>query len=309
MKKPVLIDCDPGIDDAVALFIAFKADNLDIRAITSVSGNVGIDKTTNNALKLIEYAGADVKVARGASRPINREPFTAEFVHGKTGLGNMIIPEAKGSLFHKNAYDTIYEEAVKCDGKLHIIALGPLTNIALTLMKYPDIKTKISHITLMGGSAGLGNDTPAAEFNIYADPEAAKIVFESGIEITMVGLDVTHKALAMEEDLKEIISYNNGPSDFTGRCMLSYLEFVKKYGFKGALLHDPSAVAAVIDESLIKTQYLHVDVETRGEFTSGKTVVDIYKVTGKKPNVHVALDIDRDRLINLVKESLKKYGR
>lgn len=309
MKKPVIIDCDPGIDDAVALFIAFAAENLDIRAITSVAGNVNIDKTTNNALKLVEYVGYNVKVTRGASRPINKEPVTAEHVHGKSGLGNMVIPEAKGSIYYKNAYDTIYEEALNCEGKLHIIALGPLTNIALTLMKYPDIKNKISHITLMGGSAGLGNDTPSAEFNIYADPEAAKIVFESGIDITMVGLDATHKALAMEDDLREILSYNNGPSDFTGRCMLSYLDFAKKYGFKGAVLHDPAAVAAVIDESLIKTQYLHVDVETKGEFTSGKTVVDIYRVTGKKPNVHVALDIDRDRFINLVKESLKKYGK
>lgn len=309
MRKPVIIDCDPGIDDAVALFIAFAAENLDIRAITSVAGNVNIDKTTNNALKLVEFLGKDVKVARGASRPISKEPVTAEHVHGISGLGNMVLPEAKGSVYSKNAYDTIYEEALSCEGKLHIIALGPLTNIALTLMKYPDIKNKISHITIMGGSVGLGNDTPAAEFNIYADPEAASVVFSSGIDVTMVGLDATHKALAMADDLKEIQSYNNGPSDFTAKCMFAYLDFAKQYGINGAVLHDPAAVAAAIDETLIKTRYLHADVETKGEFTSGKTVVDIYEVTGKKPNVHVALDIDRDRFINLVKELLKKYGK
>jgi pyrimidine-specific ribonucleoside hydrolase len=309
MKKPVIIDCDPGIDDAVALFIAFAADNLDIRAITTVAGNVGIEKTTNNALKLVEYIGKSVRVARGASRPIMKEPVTAEEVHGSSGLGNMVIPEAKGSTYYKNAYDTIYEEAINYKGELQIIALGPLTNIALTLMKYPDIRKKISNITLMGGSIGLGNCTPSAEFNIYADPEAAKVVFGSGIDITMVGLDATHKALAFEEDIREILSLNNGPSEFTGKCMLSYLEFYRRHGFKGAALHDPSAVAAVIDESLLKTQYLYVNVETKGEFTSGKTVVDIYRVTGKKPNVHVAVDIDRDRFINLVKELLKKYGK
>lgn len=308
MKKPVIIDCDPGIDDAVALFIAFQADNLDIKAITTVCGNVGIEKTTNNALKLVEYTGQNIKVARGASRPVFKNPVNAEFVHGKSGLGNMVIPEARASLYCKNAYDTIYEEAVKCDGKLNIIAIGPLTNIALTLMKYPDIKNRISHITLMGGSAGLGNDTPSAEFNMFADPEAARIVFNSGIDITMVGLDATHRAVAEEKDLMEIQSYNNKPSDFTAQCLFGYMEFGKKYGAKGAILHDPAAVAAVMDGSLIKTEYLHVDVETKGEFTSGKTVVDIYRVTGKRPNVHVAFDIDRDRFIKLVKESLKKYG-
>ena len=308
MKKPVIIDCDPGIDDAIALFIGFAADNLDIRAITTVAGNVGINKTTNNALKLVEYIGKSVRVARGASRPIMKEPVTAEEVHGSSGLGNMVIPEAMGSIYYKNAYDTIYEEAINCKGGLQIIALGPLTNIALTLMKYPDVKKKISSITLMGGSIGIGNCTPSAEFNIYADPEAAKVVFESGIDIIMVGLDATHKALVFEADIEEIFSFKNGPSDLIGECMLSHLEFYKRRGFKGAALHDPSTVAAVIDESLIKTQYLNVEIETKGEFTSGKTVVDVNRVTGKKPNVHVAIDIDRDRFINLVKRLLKKYG-
>lgn len=309
MKKPVIIDCDPGIDDAIALFIAFASENLDIRAITTVAGNVNVDKTTNNALKLVELLDKDVRVAKGAERPILKEPVNAEHVHGKSGLGDMILPEPKKGLYSKNAYDTIYEEAIKCEGKLDIIALGPLTNIALTLMKYPDIKNKIAHLTIMGGSAGLGNVTPTAEFNIFVDPEAAKVVFDSGIDITMVGLDATRKAIATEEDLKEINSFNNTASTFTAKSMFSYMDFAKIYGVKGAILHDPAAVAAAIDESLIKTQYLHVDVETKGEFTSGKTVVDIYQVTGKKPNVHVALDIDRDRFINLVKESLKSYGK
>lgn len=307
MKKPVIIDCDPGIDDAVALFIAFAADNLDIRAITSVAGNVNIDKTTNNALKLVELLGKNVKVSRGASQPISKKPVTAEHVHGKSGLGDTVLPEPKAGIYCKNAYDTIYEEALCCEGKLHIIALGPLTNIALTLMKYPDLKDKIAHITLMGGAAGIGNVTPTAEFNIYADPEAAKVVFNSGIGITMVGLDATHKAIISEEELKEILAYGNTPSNFTAKSMLSYMDIAKNYGITGAVLHDPAAVAAVIDESLITTKYLHVDIETKGEFTSGKTVVDIYQVTGKKPNAHVAFDIDRDRFINLVKGLLRKY--
>lgn len=307
MRRPVIIDCDPGVDDAVALFMALAADNLEVRAITSVAGNVSIDKTTKNALKLVEYAGRNVKVARGASRPISKEPITAEHVHGVSGLGKMVIPEPQNEIYHKNACDTIYEEALLLGGELEIIALGPLTNLAMTLMKYPDIKNKIKQVTIMGGSAGMGNDTPAAEFNICADPEAAKILFESGIAITMVGLDATNKAMIMEEELQEILSYNNKPAEFTAKSMLNFLDFCRSYGFEGAVLHDPAAVAAAIDGSLIKTRHLHVDVETKGEFTKGKTVVDIYMVTGKEPNIHVALDIDRERFINLVKGLMKKY--
>lgn len=308
MKKPVIIDCDPGIDDAIALFMAFATEKLDVRAITTVAGNVNLEKTSKNALKLAEYAGYSVKVARGASKPITRELVTAEFIHGESGLVNMVFPEPTERFYHKNAYDTIYEEAINCENKLHIIALGPLTNIAITLLKYPDIKKKLNHITVMGGSTELGNHTPAAEFNIYVDPEAAKIVFESGVPITMVGLNVTSKAYATEEDLKEILSYNNKPSEFVAKSLMPLLDFFEKLDFGGVPLHDPAAMAAVIDESLLKTKLLHVDIETRGDVTRGKTVVDVYGVTGKRPNVNVAFNIDREKFINLLKGLMKKYG-
>lgn len=308
MKKPVIIDCDPGIDDAIAIFMALVSDNLDVRAITTVAGNVCVDRTTNNALKLVEYVGSDVKIAKGAAEPLSGKRINAEFVHGESGLGMFKIPDSSKQIYYKNAYDTIYEEALNLEGKLQIIALGPLTNIAIAILKYPDIKSKIEHITLMGGSAGYGNHTPAAEFNIYADPEAAKIVFDSGIPITMVGLDATNKAYLTEEDLIELKSLNNRAAEFTACTMMEFLKFCRKYGYEGALMHDPTAVAVVLDESFIKKQYLRVDIETKGEFTRGKTVVDIYRISGKKPNADVVLDLDRSKFVELIKEVLKKYS-
>lgn len=307
MKKPVIIDCDPGIDDAIAIFMALASDKLNVRAITTVAGNVSIDKTTNNALKLTEYIGCDVKIAKGASEPLSSKKVHAEFVHGESGLGMFKIPNALKQIYYKNAYETIYEEALIFEDKLQIIALGPLTNIAITILKYPEVKSKIHQITLMGGSVGYGNHTPAAEFNIYADPEAAKIVFESGIPITMVGLDATNKAYLTEEDLIEIKSFNNRASEFTFCTMMEFLKFCRKYGYNGALMHDPTAVAVVLDDSFIKKQHLHVDIETKGEFTRGKTVVDIYKISGKEPNAYVVLDVDRSKFVEIVKGLLKKY--
>lgn len=308
MKKSVIIDCDPGVDDAIALFMAFASEKLDIKAITTVAGNVKLEKTSKNALKLTEYVGYDVKVAKGASKPIIRELVTAEFVHGESGLGNMVLPEPDGAFYTKNAYDTIYEEATNCENGLEIIALGPLTNIAITLLKYPEIKEKLKHITIMGGSTELGNHTPAAEFNIYVDPEAAKIVFESGIPITMVGLNVTNKAYITAKVLEEILSYNNRPAELVGKSLMPLVDFFKNLDFKGVPLHDPAAMATAIDEGLLETKLLHVDIETKGNITRGKTVVDIYGVTGKKPNANVAVDIDREKFINLFKRLLKSYG-
>lgn len=307
MKKPVIIDCDPGIDDAIALFLAFASENLDVKAITTVAGNVILEKTSKNALKISEYAGYNVKVARGASKPLMRELITAEFIHGESGLGSITLLEPVRAFYHKNAYDTIYEEATSCEGKLHIIALGPLTNIAITLLKYPDIKEKINHITVMGGSTELGNSTPVAEFNIYVDPEAAKIVFNSGIPVTMVGLNVTNTAYITTEDLEEISTYKNKVSDFVVKSLSPLFKFFEKIDFPGVPLHDPAVVASVIDENILETKFLRVDVETKGEFTRGKTVVDVYGVTNKAPNVNVALKINRERFIALFKELVKRY--
>jgi len=307
MKKPIIIDCDPGLDDAVALFMILNNKNFDIRAVTPVSGNQTIDKTSINALKLVSFAGSNVPVACGASKPLFKELVTAAHVHGESGLGDVILPEPKMGFSALNAYDMIYQEAIKYDKELQIVALGPLTNIAITLLKYPDVKDKIQRITLMGGSSGCGNDTPAAEFNIVADSDAAKIVFESGIPITMVGLDATHKALVFEEEVKEILSYKNRVSEVVANILSNAMGFCKKHGFEGAVMHDPLAMACIIDPEVMISKDYRVDVETKGTYTNGKTVVDIYNVTGKKPNAKVGLDLDRNKFINILKEAMMHY--
>lgn len=308
MRKPVIIDCDPGVDDALAIFMALAAENLDVRAITAVAGNQTLDKTSVNALKLVDYVGADIPVAKGAAKPLLREPFTAAHVHGADGLGGIVLPEPKHGFSSKNACDTIYEEASRSGQKLLIIALGPLTNIAAVLLKYPDIKEKLERIILMGGSCGCGNDTPAAEFNIYADPDAAKIVFESGLPVTMVGLDVTHKALIYSEENDEIALFNNKITRIAEKFLCHMLGFCGRHGFPGAVMHDPLAVAYAIDPEVMKTEKYHVDIETKGTYTSGKTVVDIFRVTGKETNIDVGIEIDRDRFASLFKRLMMSYG-
>ena len=309
MKRTAIIDCDPGVDDAIALFMALAADNLDVKAITVVAGNQTLDKTSINALKLMECAGSDIPVAKGAADPLVRELFTAAHVHGESGLGNVVLPEPKKGFSSKSACDTIYEEALKSEQKLLIIALGPLTNIAVTLLKYPDIKERLERIILMGGSCGCGNDTPAAEFNIYADPEAARIVFESGVPITMVGLDVTHKALIYPEEVRYASQVGNPVVETTEKLLGHMMKISMKYfGFEGAIMHDPLAVAYAIDPGVLKTEKYHVDIETKGIYTSGKTVVDIYGVTGKEPTIDVGIEIDRDRFAALFKRLMVSYA-
>ncbi len=308
MKKPIIIDCDPGLDDAIAIFMIINNPNFNIRAVTPVAGNQTVDKTSKNALDLTDYAGSDVPVAIGAARPLFKKLVTAEHVHGKTGLGDISLPHSHRAFSGLNAFEMIYQEAERHENELEIIALGPLTNIAITLLKYPDIKEKIKRITIMGGSCGCGNDTPAAEFNIYADSDAAKIVFDSGIPLTMVGLDATHKAMVYEEEINEISGYNNKVAQVAARILTNSLSFCRKHGFEGSVMHDPLAMACVMDPSVISTKKLRVDIETKGAFTNGKTVADIFNVTGKKANADVAMDINRERFIKILKKAMMDYG-
>lgn len=307
MKIPVIIDTDPGIDDALALFLAFSSEKLDIRAVTSVGGNIPLEKTTKNSIDLVSYIGANTKVAKGAAGPILRKLHTAEYVHGETGLHSVVLPDGNIKLYEKSAWDTIYEEAVKCEGKLNIIALGPLTNIAIALMKYPDLVHKIERITLMGGACYIGNTTPSAEFNIYVDAESADMVFKSGIDIIMVGLDATHKALISDEDIEHITSDKNRVCETVKGFFQCCSKICKLYGLEGAIVHDALAVAAVIEPSIITGHKYYVAVETKGELTYGKTVVDIYNVSKNKPNAEVAMDVDRERFVEMFREMMKSY--
>ena len=307
MKRPVIIDCDPGTDDTIALVMALAAEELDVKAVTTVAGNQTADKTARNGLKVVSYLKKQIPVARGAEKPILRPLVTAEHAHGVTGLGPVVLPDPQLQGVETKAWDLFYELTVAKREKVHLITLGPLSNVAVALMKYPDLKEGIDGITMMGGSAGYGNDTPAAEYNIYADPEAARIVFESGIPITMVGLDCTHQAWLTEEEIRAMASRPGTGAALAREMMLYIYDFATRYGFPGAVMHDPSAVAAVIQPDLIKTKPYYVAVETKGKVTTGKTVVDVMNVTRNKPNVNVALHIDRLRFAQLVKRLLSTY--
>lgn len=302
MKIPIIIDTDPGIDDAVAIFMAFRADNIEVRAITTVVGNVDVEKTTVNALKLVELAGENVKVAKGADRAIRREHFSADWYHGPLGLGRLELPMPKTKVYEKSAFDTIYEEACKYPGELKLVCIGPLTNIAITILVHPDIVQKINSIVMMGGAINGGNDTPAAEFNVYADPEAVRIVFESGIPITMVGLDVTNRALIFEEDIEAISKGSSEISKAVTLLARNIYENCQKLNTYGAAMHDPFAMAYVIDSSVMKYKSYHVDVETSSDLTRGKTIVDVKNLLGKTPNVKVGIDLDRDKFALMFKK-------
>ncbi|MBB6478872.1 nucleoside hydrolase [Spirochaeta isovalerica] len=306
--RPVLLDCDPGIDDALAIFMALASDELKVEAITAVAGNVPVERTALNALQLVELSGYEVEVASGAGAPLYGKKKTAESVHGRNGIGDIELPPPVGALSCQTARELIYRKALEQGGELEIIATGPLTNIASALLIYPDLKNLIRHIWIMGGSAYSGNRTPAAEFNIYADPHGASIVFQSGVPITMCGLDVTNRALIYREDIERLSLFQSDVARKSAQMLTWYLGFYKSFGFEGVAMHDPFTVAAAIDPSLAATRHLYVDVETEGEFTFGQTVVDILKVSGKKPNAHVALELDNKGFVDLFEKLMRSYG-
>lgn len=309
MKKiPVIIDCDPGHDDAIALMLALGNEKIDVKAITTSAGNQTPDKTLNNALRILSFLEIkDIEVAQGAKKPLMRELIIAPEVHGDSGLDGPELPEPSIEPSKRKAVEVIADVLRRSEEKVTLIPTGPLTNIATFLLTYPELKEKIERISLMGGAAKGGNWTPAAEFNILVDPEAADMVFKSGVPITMSGLDVTHKAQVYKEDIEKFRQLNNA----TGKLVAELLDFFSifhkddRFGFKGAPLHDPCAVAWVIDPTLIKTQKCYVEIETKGEFTLGSTVVDYNNISKKEKNVDVAFDIDRERFIEMIYEAVK----
>lgn len=306
--RPVVIDCDPGIDDALAIFMALASDELNVKGISTVVGNVPVEHTARNALQLVELAGYEVEVCKGAADPLYCKRETAEAVHGKNGIGDIELPEPKGKLSCRSPWDMIYSRALEEGGDLEIIATGPLTNVATALKIHGDLKDMISHIWIMGGSAYSGNRNPAAEFNIFADPHAAAIVFSSGIPITMCGLDVTNKALIYEKDIDRLEKLDSEVARKSAEMLRWYLSFYRSFGFEGVAMHDPFTVAVAIDPSLVETKHHFVDIETEGEFTLGKTVVDLLSVSGKEPNAHVALKMDNKRFVHLYEELMRFYG-
>ena len=304
-KRPIIIDCDPGHDDAIALVLAFASEKLDVKAVTIVGGNQTLEKTVLNARKVLSYAGINVPIAKGADKPLMRDLIIAPEVHGETGLDGPDLGEPTIDIVKEEAVELIAKIVSESEEKITLVPTGALTNIARFLLAYPQLKDKIEMISLMGGAADLGNWTPSAEFNILVDPEAAKIVFDSGIKIAMAGLDVTHKALIYKEDTERIRSVGNKVAVMVAELMDFFEKFHMDMGFEGSPLHDPCAVAYLINPDIFTTKKAKVNVETKGEHTLGCTVAD-YNADVK--NVDVLLDIDREKFIDMLVDAMKSYN-
>ncbi len=298
---PIILDVDPGHDDAVAIMLACCAPELDLLAVTTVAGNVQLEKTTRNALRILSLIGhTGVPVAAGAASPLRRSLHTAEDIHGESGLEGSEIPEPSFEPDRRGATELLADAVREAPEPVTLIPTGPLTNVATFLREHPGLKERIARISLMGGSIGLGNTTPAAEFNVYVDPEAAREVFGSGLPITMSGLDVTHQACAgppQREGLRSL-----GRSGAVVAELLEYFAgtYESVFGFDAPPLHDPVAVAAVLEPALLKTRPMRVDVECESELTRGETVCDYYGVTGKPPNAEVGVELDREGFFDLL---------
>jgi purine nucleosidase len=306
--RRIIIDTDPGQDDAVAILLALGSAELEVAGITAVAGNVPLALTEKNARKICELAGRpDIKVFAGAVRPLMRALVTAEEVHGQTGLNGPQLPEPEMTLQDRHAVDFLVETLMREEsGSITLCALGPLTNIALALVREPRIAPRIREIVLMGGGFFEGgNVTPAAEFNIHVDPHAADIVFRSGVPIVMMPLDVTHKALTTAKRIDAIRRLGTGVGDAVA-AMLEFFERFdeEKYGTDGGPLHDPCVLAYLLRPDLFAGRNCNVTVETASELTMGMTVVDWWGVTNRPANALVMRDIDADGFFELLTQRL-----
>ena len=307
--RKVIIDTDPGQDDAIAILLALASPaEIDILGITAVAGNVPLSLTEKNARIVCELAGKpEIPVFAGCERPLSRPLITAEHVHGKTGLDGPVLPNPKIPLQLQHGVDFIIETLRNAPAKtITLCPLGPLTNIASALLKAPDIAERIEEIILMGGAYfEVGNITPSAEFNIYVDPEAADIVFKSGLAITVMPLDVTHKALVTKSRNDAFRALGSAVGTATAEMTTFFERFDKeKYGSEGAPLHDPCVTAYLIKPELFKGRFINVMIETTSELTMGMTVADWWRVTDRPANATFINDIDADGFFTLLTERL-----
>jgi inosine-uridine nucleoside N-ribohydrolase len=309
MATPVLIDCDPGHDDAMALLLALASPELELLGVSTVHGNQTLDKTTANALRVLEFVGrGDVPVAAGADRPLVREARVAEHVHGETGLDGPDLPPPQGAPVPAHAVDFLADLVRAADRPVTLIPTGPLTNVALLLARHPDVTEGIERVVLMGGAIAEGNITPAAEFNIWVDPEAAARVFASGVDLTMVGLDVTHRAL-MTPDHAERLRAAGRVGTMVAELWAFYHRYhARVYDFPGTPVHDALAVAHVIRGDLLTTQLRNVEIDCFSELCRGRTVVDLWRISGREPNAHVAVEVEGSAFLDLLVERIGSLG-
>lgn len=293
MTRKFIIDCDTGTDDAIALLGAFGSDEMEILGITSVNGNVAEEYVAHNNLDLCEYIGVDIPVCRGAVSPLSSATRNSSVItHGKTGLGSVSLPKAENSQFDPRISSRfLNEKAKELDGELELLVTGPMTNIAVTIIQYPEFTGLIKHLYFMGGSIRGGNFTTNAEFNFWADPEAAYTVINSGMKMTMVGLDVTTKAIMTVDDIKRLRENDTKGSNLTADLLDFMLERYKNGG-EDVIMHDALALASALYPECLTFKDYWMDVEIRGEYTRGHSYVDVSDRMGNKPNVSIAVDVD-----------------
>ena len=313
-KIPVIIDCDPGIDDAMMLALAFSRPELDIKLVTTEAGNLSTDKTTYNALSFLTYIGQDIEVARGLEHPIFRTLEVAEDIHGEGGLGNVKWADPILKESQRSAITAIYETLLASVEPVIIVATGPLTNIGALLLAHPEVKPKIKLISWMGGAAVGGNMSTTAEFNAYVDPHAAELVFRSGVPIIMSGLDVTHKAYITREEMAELRSLGTPFAEKAADMMNFYTFTQTQTPFHAPFfeeqirVHDVCAVAVLVAPELFEGDEYYVEVELEGSLTAGTTIVDYTCKTGRKPNAKVLHSVKREGFVKLFFEACTTIG-
>lgn len=309
-RIPFILDCDPGHDDALALIVGLARPELELLAVTTVAGNAGLEATTRNALRVLTLVGrTEIPVAAGAARPLVRPLHVASNVHGLSGLEGADLPEPAVGPRPEGAIELIRSTLQASDEPVTIAAVGPLTNIALFLRTHPDLTERIASIRIMGGAITEGNTTASAEFNIWQDPEAARVVLECGRPITLMTLDVTHRALFGAADVARL----DGLGTRVGSVFADLLRYfgrfhAERYGWDGSPIHDAVAVAHLALPALVRTHPYRVDVETSSELTRGRTVVDLHGLTSLPPNADVGLEIDRSRFIDVLVEAVSAVG-
>ncbi|WBU59100.1 nucleoside hydrolase [Paracoccus albus] len=307
MAQKIIIDTDPGQDDAVAILLALGSPEIEVLGITTVAGNVPLSLTTRNAQLIVGLSGQQVPIYAGCDRPLSRDLVTAEYVHGKTGLDGIELGEPEVPLSGEDGVGFIIETLRREEaGTVTLVPIGPLTNIATAFARAPDIVQRVKQVVLMGGAYfEVGNVTPAAEFNIYVDPEAAAQLFASGVDIVVMPLDVTHRALTSATWIEGLRALGNR----AGEAVASWTDFFErfdreKYGSAGAPLHDPCTIAWLIRPELFTGRHINVEIETSGTYTTGMTVADWWGVTGRQPNALFVRDIDRDGFFALLTERI-----
>ncbi|MGH3127068.1 MAG: nucleoside hydrolase [Gaiellaceae bacterium] len=307
MPIPVILDCDPGHDDAIALLLALASPELELVGVTTTYGNQTLEKTTATALRVLELVGrTDIPVSAGAERPLARELVVAAHVHGESGLDGPSLPDARSQPIADDAAGFTAAVVSGSRQPVTVVATGPLTNVARYLAEYgPE---GIERIVVMGGAIAEGNFTPAAEFNIWCDPEAAAAVFDSGLDVSMMGLDVTHRAL-LGADVEARLRDTGRIGAFVADLNVYFTRYHREtYGWEGAPIHDAVAVAHLIRPGLVETRHRNVEVELESELCRGRTVVDLWKRTERPPNVHVGVGVDVDAFFDLLVERIRSFG-